>query len=287
MKERRPASERLAYRWVKPPFREGAGGKGWLTPFTRAQQHVVHRLPLTIDGWPKFSRPLRIAFLSDFHIGSHADDLTRLAAILDEAATFTPDLVLYGGDYVNMQMFGGGRIPPHVIAALLARLDGACGRFAVLGNHDYNYGDDDVSEALRGRGITVIDHERRTVTYEGRPIDVLGLPDAHIVRPQARDLVATLSPDRPAIVLAHDPAWFLDIAAGPYLTLSGHTHGGQIRLPFLGILKNSSRAPLHWSHGHVVDRGRQLYVSAGLGTSTVPIRVGVRPEFAVLDVNGT
>ena len=74
--------------------------------------------------------------------------------------------------------------------------------------------------------------------------------------------------------------------SGPFLTLSGHTHGGQIRLPGIGILHNASTAPMHWSYGLTVENGRTLYVSAGLGTSLIPLRIGVPPEFAILDVNG-
>jgi uncharacterized protein len=68
--------------------------------------------------------------------------------------------------------------------------------------------------------------------------------------------------------------------------LAGHTHGGQVRLPGVGIVFNASKAPLRWSHGLVNEDGRQLYVTAGLGTSGVPLRVGVPPEYAVLDING-
>jgi predicted MPP superfamily phosphohydrolase len=283
---RRPLFERLLAARLRRPFGDELGRKGVFERFSRAPPHVVCRLTLEIAGWPRFSRPLRIAFLSDFHAGSHAGDAARLAAILAEAAVAAPDLVLYGGDYVNTQLLGGGRIAPHAIAALLARLDGAHGRYAILGNHDYIYDADEVAAALRGRGLTVLDHERRTLTFEDHAIDVIGLPDAHVVRQQARDLVASLTPTRPTIVLAHDPVWFAHVPSGPYLTLAGHTHGGQIALPGIGPLRNASAAPLRWTNGLIVEQGRQLYVSAGLGTSIMPIRVGVPPEYAILDVNG-
>ena len=72
---------------------------------------------------------------------------------------------------------------------------------------------------------------------------------------------------------------------GPHLTLAGHTHGGQIRLPWIGAFTNASRAPLRWSLGHVVEEGRHLYVTSGIGTSGIPLRIGVPPEFAVIDVS--
>jgi uncharacterized protein len=195
--------------------------------------------------------------------------------------------VLYGGDFVNMQMFGGGRLPPATIAAILAGIEAPLGRFAVLGNHDYAYGADEVDKALTSQGIAVLNDERRTLHHEGQDIDVIGLPDARRLRPDGLALLAGLSAGRPAIMLAHDPFWFMHVPAGPHLTLAGHTHGGQIVLPVVGVLRNASRAPFRWSYGHVEEGGRHLYVSGGLGTSGIPLRIGMPPEYAILDVAGS
>jgi predicted MPP superfamily phosphohydrolase len=272
-------------RWLNravtgPPYRDEAGHKGWFARVSRAQPHAVRRVSVALPGW---RRPaLRIAFLSDFHLGSHAGDVARLAAIVREAAAFKPDIALYGGDFVNMQWFGGGRIPPHTIAALLARLDAPLGRFAVLGNHDYTYGADQVADALSAHDIAVLADARHSL--EG--FDLIGLPDARDLRPTGRALLSTLTPDRPAIVLAHDPFWFAHIPAGPHLLLAGHTHGGQVRFPLIGPLRNASRAPMRWTYGHIVEGRRQLYVTGGIGTSGIPLRVGVPPEYAIIDVGG-
>jgi hypothetical protein len=247
---------------------------------------VVRHYSLTLPGWPRFARPLRIALLTDHHVGSHTGDIARHTLIAKHVATFRPDLVLLGGDYVNMMPFGGGRVPPQAIAWVLGGLTGRHGRFAILGNHDYAYGEEDVAAALRGRDIAVLDHERGTFMFEKHAIDVVGVPDAHVVRPQAKTLLSSLPPDRPTIVLVHDPVWFRHVPAGPFLTLAGHTHGGQIRLQGLGVMTNASEAPLGWSHGLVIEGGRHLIVTAGLGTGGIPLRVGVPPEFAVIDVTG-
>jgi predicted MPP superfamily phosphohydrolase len=266
---------------LRPPYRDEAGRK-WFERIARAQPHLATRLDLAVPGWPRTSRPLRIAFLSDFHLGSHAGDVARLAAIVAEAQAFEPDLALHGGDFVNMQLFGGGRIPPHVIAATLARLDAPLGRFAVLGNHDDTYGLDAVAAALQDHGITVLNDEQRVLRHQGHEIALAGLPDARKLRPAGRALLTRLT--RPTIVLAHDPFWFAHVPAGPHLTLAGHTHGGQVRLPWIGAVTNASRAPLRWSLGHIVEEGRQLYVTSGIGTSGIPLRIGSPPEFVVIDV---
>jgi uncharacterized protein len=285
--KRRRSRGRLIRAITRPPFRDDLGHKGWFKLISRAQPHIVRHLRLKIAGWPHWSRPMRIAFLSDFHTGSHSDDVARLNAIVVEALGFVPDVVLLGGDYVNMQAFGGGRVPPSVIATILSRLKAPLGCFAILGNHDYIYGERAVADALKRHDITVLSHERLTTQFENHSIDIVGVPDARIARTEAHSLLAGILPDRPTIVLAHDPVWFAHVPAGPTLTLAGHTHGGQIRLPGVGIIKNASKAPLRWSHGLVEERGRYLYVTSGIGTSGVPLRWGVPPEYAVLDVTGS
>jgi uncharacterized protein len=145
----RRARGRLSRALARPPFRDELGRKGWLAEISRAQRHVIRRLHLEIAGWPQWRRPLRVAFLSDLHTGSHSDDVVRLNAIVDDAAALAPDLVLFGGDYVNMQQFGGGRVPPRTIAAILSRLEAPLGRFAILGNHDYVYNERAVTDAMQ------------------------------------------------------------------------------------------------------------------------------------------
>ena len=284
--ERRPLSERLALKILRRPFADARGGKGWFGPLAHAQPHVVRHYALTLPGWPRFERPLRIALLSDHHVGSHTNDVARHILITKSAAALRPDLVLYGGDYVNMMPFGGGRVPPRTIARMLARLAGRYGRFAILGNHDYAYGEQEVAKALRDRDITLLDHEVGTFNFGKHVIAVAGVPDAHVMRPKGQALLSSLPSDRPTIVLAHDPAWFKHVPAGPFLTLAGHTHGGQIRLPGLGVVVNASEAPLRWSHGLAVEGGRHLIVTAGLGSGGIPLRIGVPPEFVLIEVTG-
>jgi predicted MPP superfamily phosphohydrolase len=225
--------------------------------------------------------------MSDLHAGSHTNDVARLTAIVKEAAAFKPDLVLHGGDFVNMQLFGGGRLSPHAVARILAPLDAPLGRFAVLGNHDYNYGADEIAAALTNVGITVLSDEKRNLDLAGGSIDLIGLPDNRRLRARGRALLAELSPETPTIVLTHDPYWFTYVPKGPYLTLAGHTHGGQIRFPGIGVLRNASRAPLRWTYGFVREDQRLLYVTSGIGTSGLPVRIGVPPEYVILEVSGT
>jgi predicted MPP superfamily phosphohydrolase len=278
-----PWDRRFIRAITRPPFSDEVGRKP-LPRLFRARRHVVRRLTLAIPAWPRTARPLRIVFLSDFHTGSHADDLDRLTSIVAEAAACRPDLALYGGDFMNMMAFGGGRVPPRVIAAILAALEAPLGRFAVLGNHDYDYGEAEVAAALRATGITVLEDERRELEFHGAAIGLIGIPDARVHRTAAADALARLGEDSPTLVLAHDPYWFTHLPPGPHLMLAGHTHGGQVCLPGIGPLINMSWAPLRWTHGLIVEGGRHLYVTSGLGMSGLPLRLGTVAEYVVADV---
>ena len=254
--EWRHSNGRLTRFLTRPPFRDALGDKGWFSRLSRAMPHVVHHLSLKIAGWPRWSQPMRIAFISDFHTGSHSADVARLDAIIAEASSFQPDLALFGGDYVNMQLFGGGRVPPSTIAAALARLHAPLGRFAVLGNHDYEYGARDVASALKRQKINVLSDSRATVRFGNNFIDIVGVPNARTTSLESRTVLAGIEPITPTIVLAHDPAWFAHVPPGPHLTLAGHTHGGQIRIPGIGVITNASKAPLRWSNGLISERGK-------------------------------
>ncbi|HEX2134879.1 MAG TPA: metallophosphoesterase [Microvirga sp.] len=274
-------TEAMERRIIAKPFLDTNGEKGLWAAIARAPRHRVVRQRIAVEGWPSTPRPLRVVFLSDLHTGSHSDDLARLAGILDEAARLQPDVACLGGDYINGMLFGRGRIPPEVIAEKLSSLQPPLGSFAILGDHDELFGAERVARALRTAGLTVLVNDVRRVAFEGAAIHLVGLtPDARALP----DLLETVPPGAPAIVLAHDPAAFAQLPRGPYLMLSGHTHGGQVQLPGLGPFVNMSDAPLRWSYGPIAEAGRHLYVTSGLGTSFVPFRLLIPPEIAVIEI---
>jgi predicted MPP superfamily phosphohydrolase len=177
--------------------------------------------------------------------------------------------------------FGRGRIPPERIADLLSPLQAPLGRFAVIGNHDRDLDGPRVERALEAVGISVLENRSVTLAHAGSEIQLLGLSDARSGKPDLV-LLKSVAPNRPAIVMTHDPVLFQHLPPGPYLMVCGHTHGGQFRLPVLGVLTNASEAPLRWTKGLIEEGGRRMYVSAGLGTSGLPFRIGVAPEIALL-----
>jgi predicted MPP superfamily phosphohydrolase len=256
------------------PFESAEPRKGWLEAVAAAQPHVWRRY--RIKG--RVRKPLTCVVMSDLHVGSHSGDLDRFDRIVRELQPRNFDLLLLPGDFVNMQAFGGGRIPPQMIAEVLAPLVQQAPAVAVLGNHDAEYGNQHVASALEQAGIHVLANAAIPVETEAGPVHVAGLEDHSTGSPDIRRAFAGIPVSGSTIVLAHDPASFADIPEGPLVTVCGHTHGGQIRLPLLGALVNASDAPMAWTHGHITDRGRHLVVSAGLGTSGIPMRLNCPPE---------
>lgn len=263
-------------------FDDPEGAKSILAKHFRPPKHSIHSVPVAVPGWPP-GPALRIVVLADLHLGSHPGDVERLQQVVEEANALRPDLVLMPGDFVNAMLWGRGRIPPERIARLLAPLRTPLGSYAVLGNHDRDVDGARVERALAANGIAVLENKAIRLPWRGAEIDLVGISDARTGSPDL-SLLTGLSGARPALVLTHDPVLFSRLPPGPHLMICGHTHGGQIRLPILGIVTNSSDAPLRWTAGLIEEDRRRLFVSTGLGTSGLPLRVGVPPEIAVLHV---
>jgi predicted MPP superfamily phosphohydrolase len=246
--------------------------------------------------WPA-DMALTIAFVTDIHAGEPHVSLERIEEIVERTNALRADLVLLGGDYVATHRFVVKGYDARDWAAILARLSAPLGVFSILGNHDWWHGPRPsspgdgargITHALTEAGIPVLENDAVALrTASGRRFWVLGLGD-QIAIPLGRhrfrgvdDLQGTLArvdDDAPVILLAHEPDIFGNqpdprIA----LTLSGHTHGGQIRLFGWAPVVPSDYGN-RFAYGHVVEGDRHLIVSAGLGTSVVPVRLGIPPE---------
>ena len=263
-------------------FDDERGEKPWWASRARAQPHVTEHHSIGIKGWQL--PPLRIIVLADLHMGSRADDLASFDKIVAEVNALKPDLIALPGDFVNMMPLGGGRIPPEVIAERLSRLIAKWGVFAVLGNHDNELSAERVENALRDHGISVLSNEVARVNVGSAALTLLGLTDARSANPD-HGLLAKTDFGAGGLVLAHDPASFTHMPNGAALMICGHTHGGQLCLPGRKPVINMSTAPLRWSAGYIEEKGRHLYVSRGLGTSTFPFRTFAPPEISVLTIS--
>ncbi|MEP3278522.1 MAG: metallophosphoesterase [Stappiaceae bacterium] len=223
---------------------------------------------------------MKIVFLTDFHVGSHSRDPERLRIVVSQVAKLEPDLVLLGGDFLNMMPAFGGRVPPEIIAERLGPLKIApLGAWAVLGNHDWEYGYGAVTAALTACDIPVMRNEAVLLKHRSTSVHLAGVDDYATNRGRLQETIRDVPNHQPLIILTHDPAAFADLEGRSALVLAGHTHGGQVVLPFFGPVVNASVAPLTHTYGHIVTKsGSQMIVSSGLGTSGLPLRLGTWPE---------
>ncbi|MFO0613576.1 MAG: metallophosphoesterase [Polyangiaceae bacterium] len=227
----------------------------------------VEDLPAPFDGY-------RIAQLSDLHVGSLCPS-TVIAGWVRTANELDVDLVALTGDYVTM----GNRF--HAIAAHeLSRLRARDGVAAVLGNHDNACEGEPLRSGLVAGGVRLLMNERFTVERGGATMTIAGVDDIYSGR---ADVARTLAGARaPVVALAHDPKHFdaisrYDVA----LVLAGHTHWGQIGVPFFSRRMNLARGFFRY-HADLYRRtGTAMYVHPGMGTTGPPIRFGVAPEIAV------
>lgn len=241
---------------------------------------VEREVSIRVAGMPSFS----VALLSDIHAGCHFVDRARLRQVVATINGWQPDLVALLGDYVTESAVGTP-IPIEVTAGLLGELRARSGVFAVLGNHDWWQGGASVQQALTGAGVQVLEGEASAVEVRGQRMWVLGVPDATTRSDRVEATWQRAPQDAPVLALTHSPDVFPGGPARVRLTLAGHTHGGQVRLPLLGAPMVPSRYGQRYLHGAVEEGGRHLYVTSGLGMSVLPVRWGVPPEVVLLRVN--
>jgi predicted MPP superfamily phosphohydrolase len=240
---------------------------------------------LEVPNWPLTASGLRVALLPDLHVGSPYVGLAKLREIVGLVNGARPDLVLVLGDLVIQGVRGGRFVPPERTAGELGRIQAPLGVYAVLGNHDAWLDASRVRRALEGAGIPVLeDSAVRIAPGPSLTFWLAGVSDfwtgTHDVRAALRGVPEWGS----VLAFTHNPDIFPQVPARVSLTLAGHTHGGQVRLPLFGPPIVPSRFGQRYAAGHVVEGGRHLFVATGVGTSIIPVRFGVPPEVVVVTV---
>ncbi|HWK27849.1 MAG TPA: metallophosphoesterase [Solirubrobacter sp.] len=254
----------------------------WFEP----RRLVVRDVDLTLPHWPTELSGLRAGVLSDLHAGVPHAGLKAVRRVVDALNAREPDVHLLLGDYLDASQVWRHRLAPERIAAELARLRAPLGTLAVLGNHDWHDNGDRMWRALSAAGITVLENRAVELHARGGSFWVAGLADLRYRRPRVDATLATIPPGAPTILLAHDPDMFAGVPSRVSLTLSGHTHGGQVAIPLLRRPLLPSYYGERYARGHIVEHGRHLIVTSGIGTSGLPIRLFAPPEVLVLTLRG-
>lgn len=203
-----------------------------------------------------------------------------------------PDLVLLLGDYAGRHEPAAQRSAAAQSVVLggiapFARLSASRGVVAVLGNHDWWYDGPAVERALVETGAVVLENDAIRIPRDGAPFWIAGLADMESRRAQpSYDLaLAKTGAEEPVIAIAHWPDVFADAPQSVAITLAGHSHCGQVNLPFFGRLAHASAGSARWPCGGYDVNDRKLYVTGGVGVSILPVRFNAPPEIVILTLS--
>ncbi len=259
----------------------GAAALVWWAAWHEPRSLVTPEVPLELPRLPPELDGLRVALVSDLHAGAGHMTPARLAWTVDRVLGLDADLHVLLGDFLDSTRLGEGRARVRQVARELARIPRA---LAVLGNHDWRAAGPAMGWALREAGVPVLENDAVRVR-DG--LWVAGLADTRFRFPDI-DAALRKPDDASAVLLAtHDPDVFPDVPDRVTLTLAGHLHGGQVNVPILRHAVLPTRYGDRYLAGHVVEEGRHLYVSAGVGTAGLPLRLRRPPEVPVLRLTST
>jgi predicted MPP superfamily phosphohydrolase len=297
-------SRRQFLRWIAAVGALGAltGGYSLLEPLMRPR---MARYDLRPERWPA-GLELTIAALADIHACRPWMGPERISSIVNMTNALGADVIVLLGDYVGGHRFVTGYVAANEWANALAGLRAPLGVHAILGNHEW-WSDSAVQRtgsgtpagrrALEAVGIPVYENDAVRLTKAGKAFWLAGLGDQLAFLPSRRlrpdrpigvdhldETLAKVTDDAPVILLAHEPDIAISVPERVALTLSGHTHGGQLRL-FGWSPVVPSRYGNRFAYGHVRERC-DLIVSGGLGCSIMPLRLGMPPEIVVVTLRG-
>ncbi|MGD6817586.1 metallophosphoesterase [Metabacillus sp. 113a] len=243
----------------------------------------VEKIEFTSPKLPQSFSGIKAVQFSDTHLSDHYT-LEQLKNIKESINALSPDLVFFTGDLIDDPLHYKEK---NGIISQLADIKAPLGKFSVFGNHDHGgYGSNIYAEVMMQSGFTMLKNESRDIRLaDGAVITVSGLDDLMLGKPDYQNLEKGLSEETFNILLAHEPdAWLHTKKLAVDVQLSGHSHGGQVQLPFYGPLITPPFADIY-TEGLYEYGEMKLYVNRGLGTTRVPFRFLSMPELTVFTFN--
>jgi uncharacterized protein len=244
---------------------------------------VEKKYSLAIPQWPIACSNYRVAVAADIHAGAPYIGLKKIDRMVAMIQKQKPDLILLPGDFVIQEVLGGSFIAPEELALHLKPLI-RTKVVAVLGNHDAWLDSERVRSAFEEVGISVLEDSAVSITKNQCRFWLVGLSDYNEGKKQYQQAFSSVPEEAAVLAFTHHPDAFPEITSPFALLIAGHTHGGQVALPFLGRPIVPSQYGQRYALGHIEENNRHLFVSPGIGTSILPVRFGVPPEVSVLDL---
>ncbi len=253
----------------------GAGGYTYARYFEPSFLDIK-RLTITHTKIPKSFDGFKIIQFSDTHLSEYFT-IDRLKTIVNKINSLNPDLLFFTGDLMDEP---NQYTQINEIVPVLKKLEAPFGKFAVYGNHDHGgYGTDIYRNVITMSGFTILQNEVKNISMlDGNKISVSGIDDLMLGKPSYEGTLGNLNENTFNILLAHEPDAALKSKNYPvHLQLSGHSHGGQVQLPFYGPLITPPYATEYFEGMYEIEN-LKLYVNRGLGTTRLPFRFLSVPE---------
>ncbi|MGA8597720.1 MAG: metallophosphoesterase [Bryobacteraceae bacterium] len=239
---------------------------------------IVRKIHLSFADLPSVFDGFQILQLSDLHIDG-IEGLTE--AVIEAVSDLTPDLCVLTGDY-RFDIEGSCERAHSGMRSIVGRISEKCDILGILGNHDPS----ETAYALEEMGVRVLINDVAEIKRGHASISFIGVDDPYDYKcDDLESALASIPDDKFKILLAHAPELYDQAAEKAiHLYLCGHTHGGQIRIPWVGPVIRNSACPRSYSHGYWRHKGMQGYTSAGIGCSTLPVRFNCPPEIVLIEL---
>ncbi len=274
-----PYYRTFEHRVIRPVLKTGLRLSGlYQRGLTNALSPVVQRVVMRFANLPRELEGFEVLHLSDFHI----DGTPGLADALATAiAPLRPDVCVLTGDY-RFEDRGECEAVYPLMEEVIGSIHARFGVYGILGNHDPS----EMAMRLEDFGIRMLVNEAAPVGESSDPLWVLGVDDPFDYRCDDLQKAQSGVPRGSfQILLAHAPELYEEAAAaGINLYLTGHTHGGQIRLPGVGALRQNAKCPRAYARGHWRHAEMQGYTSSGVGCSSLPVRFNCPPELVMIEL---
>lgn len=240
---------------------------------------LVNSHNIYTKNWTISQNGFKAVVVSDLHIGSYHVDLKKLNQVVNIVNSQNPDVIFLLGD-LDANLIFLSEISQDEISQSLSRLKAACGVFAVMGNHDYEP-KNIVRPILKKAKITLLEDKSKEIFYKNKKIRICGIKDLWHYTSDVKYVIGNVN--CPTIFLSHNPDTFPNVPEEVSLTLSGHTHSGEIVLPFLGAIWVPSKYGKRYAKGHIQEGNKQLFVTSGIGTLSRH-RLFNPPEIVILNI---
>lgn len=244
----------------------------------------INETELRLENWSQNLNGFRIVAISDIHAGSNGVDEDKLKTLVERANAQNPDLIVLLGDFISEKKGRGSdlRMPVETIRRGLEGFRAKYGVFAVIGNHDWWWDEEKVRTDLEEAGIVFLENRVEPISVGEETIYLWGIEDLWKNGRVPPAPFEKIPEKRNIIAITHNPDSLFKTPDGISLLLAGHSHGGQVNLPFYGPVASVNDKRL--MKGEVKLEGKHIFVTTGVGCTGPQIRFGVPPEIVVLDL---